>query len=833
MRKAIFILLSLLLVVSIVAIPADNVRARPASSPLLSSLSPAQQQDEEAIIKRMLGQLDEAKDILDELKQAGQLTEDMDIRDQIDAIIEKVKKIEGLIKAGQSEAALEEKRALSKELEVLAMGYGPGETEAMTRADFDELTKAREKLIAASEKIGNLGPEEALTKDMVDEVRDILKELGFDDDLGSDDSPDVVTTEGTTLGPTEPEVGEPIEAEIDKITVQNAIGEVLFFLNLAISAAETKLALHRVNRQLVLAFHTLQELIAAELPTAEEGEKPIEVEVAPPGVEPVGPLPGVPGAVPPEEEHEEEKEEVEKAVDEHMKILERLRQEAEVKASEKDKSEEEAQKSQEAFEKLDEWLGGADMVVRREVVEEEPAEPVETEMVPLELVGPGPIVVHIETPPSEEALSPMEVPTSSRIDVSMFKCITENSEAEVKITAPIVSEASWVGKEITIEVKGSEVILRDEGTEVKTTLPLVIEGNRLYCGEDDFLYPINLLPGEIEDGLEIAPGEISLESDENQNPVYKVRLEEQARFLFIPLKLTREVKVDPDSTEVLSIKQPWWNFLTSKSDIPEALYTASAPPEPSEKCTQIFKVCNCPYIYNIGVLEPSTGTFLVGISASDSRFDIVRGKKKTVRYIDRRTGNLKSKTVWDGVSEGSVEWKQHGVKYSVKITKENDCLKVQFTSPYYNKFLFQVMCLDEDGKTVKVYKNGTARWHHDILCDGPCPSEEDPYRNCEKRFFGCVKLIVDLSCLDKPDDAKSELVKILRSEYKSKKATVVQDKYVQGVAVLRVCIDKCGDDVLNKLQSFMSKYGLKVKSRNGRAVSIGCVTATEPESNNH
>jgi predicted nucleic acid-binding Zn-ribbon protein len=612
MRKTIFILFSMLLIVSIVAIPADTVRARTASPPPLSPPSPAQQEDEEAIIRRMLGQLDEAKDILDELKQAEQLTEDMDIRDQIDDIIEKVKTIEGLIKAGQNEAALEEKRALSEELEVLAMGYGPGETEAMTRADLDELTKARDELIAASEKISNLGPEEALTKDVVDEVRDILKELGFDDDLGSDDSTGVVTTEGTALSPTGPEVGKPVEAEVDKITVQNAIVQALLLLNLAIRTAETKLALHRVNGQLVLAFHTLQELIAAELSPAEEEEKPIEVEVAPPEVGPVEPIPEVPRAVLPGEEPEEEEGEGGEAVDEHMKILEKLRQEAEVKAGEKDKSEEEAQKSQEAFEKLDKWM---ETVVRREVVEEEPAEPVETEMVPLELVGPGPIEVHIEMPPSEEeALTPVEFSTSTRIDVSMFRAITENTEAVVKFRitgfvtdelaqgdTDVLMEGTQVGirelipipREVVIEIEGSEVILIGEGAEAATTLPLVIEENKLYAGEDENLYPISLLPGDIVIGLEIAPEEISLESDENQNPVYKVLLDEEGKlFGFLPLELplAREVTIDTASGDVLSIVEPWWAFSVSKQDIPNEIPSlAIGRPTTREDCDSIRK----------------------------------------------------------------------------------------------------------------------------------------------------------------------------------------------------------------------------------------------------
>lgn len=597
MRKAIFVLLSLLLMLSIVAIPADTISARPAPSPQVRPPSPTQQEDEEKIIKRMLGEINEAKGILDELAEAKKLAKDKDIRDKIDAIIEKVKKIEELIKAGQNEAALKEKRALSKELESLVMGYGPGGSEEQARADLNKLTKAGDELTAASEKISKLieietsaeqvdlevaaGVEVVATSpDKLSDEEALIEEvLGHLDEVMNSADEGQVTTDDSgfanTIDAIREEVkriqklikdGEKQAALVAKSQLVQQFVAPIMLLSLAIRAVETKLALHRVDRQLVLAFHTLQELIAAELPPAEEEEKPVEVEVAPPEVEPVEPLPGVPGAAPPTEP-EEKKSEVEKAVDEHMKMLEKLRQEAE----EKDKSEEEAQKSQEAFEKLNAWL---DTIV----------EPVETEMVPLELVGREPIVVHIEMPPSEEALSPIEVPTSSRIDVSMFECITENTEAEVKITAVIIDETSETEGEIVIEVEGSEVTLIGEGAEATTTLPLVVKENKLYSGEDENLYPISLLPGDIVNGLEIAPEEISLESDENQNPVYKVCLKEEAKFLFVPLELTREIEIDAAWGDVLSITKPWWAFSASKQDIPEVFYQVKGTP------------CLCKYI---------------------------------------------------------------------------------------------------------------------------------------------------------------------------------------------------------------------------------------------
>lgn len=192
----------------------------------------------------------------------------------------------------------------------------------------------------------------------------------------------------------------------------------------------------------------------------------------------------------------------------------------------------------------------------------------------------------------EEAFSPIDFFTSApRIDVSMFKAITENTEAEAKIAAAIISETSEEAREITIEVIGSEVILKDEDAEAKTTLPLVIKENKLYAGQDGILYPISLLPGDIEAGLEIQPVRISLEHDRNKAPAYEVLLEEKAKLIFLPLDLTREVTVDPASGEVRSIKQPWWSSLVSKNVIPVKV---APPPTVPKPVTPITESCPCP-----------------------------------------------------------------------------------------------------------------------------------------------------------------------------------------------------------------------------------------------
>jgi len=177
------------------------------------------------------------------------------------------------------------------------------------------------------------------------------------------------------------------------------------------------------------------------------------------------------------------------------------------------------------------------------------------------------------------------------IDVSMFNFITENTEAEVEITAPITDETSEIAREITIEVIDSELILKDKWAEAKTTLPLVIKESKLYAGQDDILYPISLLPGEIKAGLEVPLLKVDLEYDENQAPVYKVHSEEKTKLIFVPVELTREITIDPASGEVRNVKQPWWGALVSKSIIPVKVVPLPAPPQP---VTPIVNPCPCP-----------------------------------------------------------------------------------------------------------------------------------------------------------------------------------------------------------------------------------------------
>jgi len=108
MRRAIFIFLSLLVSLSMAAIPADTISAKPGSQPQLSPPSPAAQQlTEEELIEEIYGELDDARG----------LTDDRDIKKQIAGFKKGVEAVEGLREDGDKEGALNLKYAIAERLE--------------------------------------------------------------------------------------------------------------------------------------------------------------------------------------------------------------------------------------------------------------------------------------------------------------------------------------------------------------------------------------------------------------------------------------------------------------------------------------------------------------------------------------------------------------------------------------------------------------------------------------------------------------------------------------------------------------------------------------------
>lgn len=144
MKRTIFVFLSLLVALSMAAIPTDTISAKPASSPQLSPPSPAQQLSEDELIE----------EIYDELDDARGLTDDRDIKKQIAGIKKGVQALEKLRRAGDKEGALNLKYAIAERLELFINQLpvaSPGMTNlaAATPAAnplYDEMVNIRGKI---------------------------------------------------------------------------------------------------------------------------------------------------------------------------------------------------------------------------------------------------------------------------------------------------------------------------------------------------------------------------------------------------------------------------------------------------------------------------------------------------------------------------------------------------------------------------------------------------------------------------------------------------------------------------------------------------------------
>jgi len=145
MRKTIFMLFSSFLVVALVAvIPAELAAAKRVSPPQPTEPVSAQQADIEALIE----------DILLELNQAKGMTTDQGVIDEIDGIMDAVRKLEWLEFTNQEEDALRLKYIIAEQLEKL-INELPLATAGMTTAVaavpasnplYEELVKVRAKI---------------------------------------------------------------------------------------------------------------------------------------------------------------------------------------------------------------------------------------------------------------------------------------------------------------------------------------------------------------------------------------------------------------------------------------------------------------------------------------------------------------------------------------------------------------------------------------------------------------------------------------------------------------------------------------------------------------
>ena len=131
------------------------------------------------------------------------------------------------------------------------------------------------------------------------------------------------------------------------------------------------------------------------------------------------------------------------------------------------------------------------------------------------------------------------------------------------IEAKISSSESGV-KSVSIEKVPNGLSLQSEKATAVTTEKLVIEGNKLSLKTSTGNKEIKILPEEasskVAAGTEVSTIELK---EESQQPIYSVKGTKQAKLLFvIPVSMQIETKVSAESGNVISVKKPWWSFLT-------------------------------------------------------------------------------------------------------------------------------------------------------------------------------------------------------------------------------------------------------------------------------
>jgi len=146
---------------------------------------------------------------------------------------------------------------------------------------------------------------------------------------------------------------------------------------------------------------------------------------------------------------------------------------------------------------------------------------------------------------------------------SATKCILANGTREMTIMAG----------------KSGNIIIQVKGVNASTNVTL-------YKSDDGKVYAISknnetkiikMLPDQVRERvrekLERQLGNENITLDENGT--YQYKGEKKAKLFFVfPINISVQAEIDPETGEVLKIKNPWWSFLT-KDDVEEQLVGAS------------------------------------------------------------------------------------------------------------------------------------------------------------------------------------------------------------------------------------------------------------------
>ena len=145
-------------------------------------------------------------------------------------------------------------------------------------------------------------------------------------------------------------------------------------------------------------------------------------------------------------------------------------------------------------------------------------------------------------------------------------CSGDTTTCPMEGTKPIeVKISSESGtKTVSIEKSLDGLSFKSEKATAITTETLVIEENKLSLKTSTGNKEIKILPEEASSKATAVTEVNMIElKEESQQPIYSVNGTKQAKLFFIiPVSMQIETKVNAESGNVISVKKPWWSFLT-------------------------------------------------------------------------------------------------------------------------------------------------------------------------------------------------------------------------------------------------------------------------------
>ena len=145
-----------------------------------------------------------------------------------------------------------------------------------------------------------------------------------------------------------------------------------------------------------------------------------------------------------------------------------------------------------------------------------------------------------------------EIPKECEQEGAVLKCEFENGTREMRIMAG----------------NSGNIIFQVKGDNVSTDVQLYQRNGTFYGQFRNNTKEIKYMPEQVRERLKehikAKTENSSFEFDLNEDGQYEVQLKKQSRlFGFISVHENVNAQVDPETGEVVDVKNPWWGFLAS------------------------------------------------------------------------------------------------------------------------------------------------------------------------------------------------------------------------------------------------------------------------------